>query len=285
MTTARGYHTATLLPNGKVLIAGGESQQRYVASAELYNPATGTFTATGSMNVARGAATATLLPDRQVLIVGGNIGQGPLASAELYALTSTPTISWPQPADITYGTPLGSTQLNATADVPGTFTYSPPAGTVLGVGAGKTLSVTFTPDDTTAYTSATASVSINVVKATPSVTWPTPAPIVYGTAAGPAQLNATASVAGTFTSLATGGDSARCRDADAVGDIQSNRYGRLQRRNHERRPPGDPGGPEDRVDAACRDHLRDTARRRTARRDRRCPRKPGIYTPAVGAES
>ena len=111
----------------------------------------------------------------------------------------TPTITWANPADIVYGTSLGAAQLDATASVPGTFTYSPPAGTVLHAGSGQTLSVTFTPTDTTDYTTATATVSINVLQATPTITWANPADIVYGTPLGAAQLDATASVPGTFT--------------------------------------------------------------------------------------
>jgi Putative Ig domain len=82
--------TATLLQNGQVLVAGGET-----ASAELFNPSTGTFAATGSMTISRSAHTATLLPDGRVLIAGGvqdfgaggtvPIPSGPgVASAELY---------------------------------------------------------------------------------------------------------------------------------------------------------------------------------------------------------
>jgi hypothetical protein len=77
-------------------------------------------------------------------------------------LRTTPTITWATPANITYGTPLSAAQLNATASVPGTFTYTPPAGTVLGVGAGQSLSVAFTPTDVTNYTTATATVLITV---------------------------------------------------------------------------------------------------------------------------
>jgi hypothetical protein len=79
-----------------------------------------------------------------------------------YTVKGTPTITWPNPADITYGTPLSATQLNATANVPGTFVYSPAAGTVLNPGSGQMLSATFTPTDTTNYTQAMASVKINV---------------------------------------------------------------------------------------------------------------------------
>ena len=82
--------------------------------------------------------------------------------------------------------------------MPGTFVYTPPAGTVLNAGAGQTLSVTFTPTDTTTYSTGTKTVTIDVTKATPVVTWASPAAIVYGTALSATQLNATASVPGTF---------------------------------------------------------------------------------------
>jgi N-acetylneuraminic acid mutarotase len=81
LNTARYYHTATLLNNGMVLIAGGEGG---LSTAELYNPATGTFTATGSLNTGRAYHTATLLSNGMVLIAGGEGSSGYLASAELY---------------------------------------------------------------------------------------------------------------------------------------------------------------------------------------------------------
>ena len=78
------------------------------------------------------------------------------------AVKLLPVITWPTPADISYGTPLGNGQLNATANVPGTFSYSPASGTVLEVGSNQILSVTFTPDNTDVYQQVTASVSITV---------------------------------------------------------------------------------------------------------------------------
>ncbi len=72
METARAYHTATILPNGKVLIAGGGTDPSVpLASAELYDPVSKTFSPTGSMGTARAYHTATILPDGMVLIAGG----------------------------------------------------------------------------------------------------------------------------------------------------------------------------------------------------------------------
>ena len=110
---------------------------------------------------------------------------------------ATPTVNWTTPAPITYGTALSATQLNATANgiagaLPGSFVYTPAAGTVLNAGAGQALSVTFTPTDTVDYNNATGGTTITVNKATPTVSWPTPAPITYGTALSATQLNATA---------------------------------------------------------------------------------------------
>jgi hypothetical protein len=85
LATARYYHTATLLPNGKVLVAGGFIDVIPLASAELYDPASGIWSATGSLAAARDYHTATLLPNGKVLVVGGYYyPPGALASAELY---------------------------------------------------------------------------------------------------------------------------------------------------------------------------------------------------------
>jgi Flp pilus assembly CpaE family ATPase len=109
----------------------------------------------------------------------------------------TPAIAWSTPAPIFYGTVLSATQLNAMASIPGAFVYTPAEGEVLAVGM-HTLSVVFTPEDTATYTTAQAAVSLTVSKATPVITWTTPAPIAYGAELSATQLNATASVPGTF---------------------------------------------------------------------------------------
>jgi len=94
MLGARLSHTATLLANGKVLVAGGLNTNTLsvigafsvISAAEIYDPATGNFAATGRMVTPRFGHTATLLPSGKVLITGGvsSYGAGALASAELY---------------------------------------------------------------------------------------------------------------------------------------------------------------------------------------------------------
>ena len=80
MNTARFHHTATLLTNGKVLVAGGFN----TSSAELYDFATGTWSATGAMSTIRLNHAAILLLNGKVLVAGGTTGSGTLSSAELY---------------------------------------------------------------------------------------------------------------------------------------------------------------------------------------------------------
>ena len=82
MTTNRSGHSATLLPNGHVLVAGGSGS----TSAELYDPGTGTWTNTGSMNTLRSSHSATLLPNGLVLVAGGGTNNftPSVPAAELY---------------------------------------------------------------------------------------------------------------------------------------------------------------------------------------------------------
>jgi sugar lactone lactonase YvrE len=158
-----------------------------VPGAFTYSPVRGTVLSAGPRTV-----TATFTPTDQVAFSKVN------ASVTLVVNRDSPHITWPLPIAITYGTPLTSTQLNASTPVAGTLSYSPTPGTVLSAGA-HTLTVTFTPTDTANYASSSATVTLAVSKANPSLSWTSPAAITYGAALSSKQLDATVNIAGTFT--------------------------------------------------------------------------------------
>jgi len=157
------------------------------AGTLVYAPASGTVLAAGEHTL-----SVTFTPDDTTRFTTVT------ASVAITVERATPTIAWSAPASITYGTALSATQLNATASVPGALVYTPAAATVLSAGVAQPLSVTFTPNDSVNYTTATASVAITVMQKTPAIAWSAPATIIAGTALSAAQLNATASVAGSF---------------------------------------------------------------------------------------
>jgi hypothetical protein len=136
MIASRYMHTATLLPNGTVLIAGGRIQNGGdgQAGAELYDPAAGTFSATGSMTIPRYLHTATLLNNGKVLIAGGNYPYS--QSAELYdpsTRTFTATDDMTEPgADTATLLPSGSVLITRSVNDDGeqhAELYDPATGT------------------------------------------------------------------------------------------------------------------------------------------------------------
>ena len=180
------------IPAGRALGATQLNATASVAGTFVYSPAAGTVLAAGTHTL-----TATFTPANTTLY---NTATATVSLTVTGSARTTPTITWAAPAAITAGTALGATQLNATANVVGTFGYSPAAGTVLAAGT-HTLTATFTPADPALYTTATATVSLTVTavaKTTPTITWAKPAAITAGTALSATQLNAAASVAGTF---------------------------------------------------------------------------------------
>ncbi|MGC2637798.1 MAG: hypothetical protein WA294_11510, partial [Acidobacteriaceae bacterium] len=159
-----------------------------VAGTFTYTPPAGTVLKAGS-HILWAAFTPTDATDYK----------GRSISTTMVVDQATPVLSWATPAPITYGRALSATQLDAKANVPGTYSYSPAAGTVLTAGS-QTLSVTLTPTDRTDYTTATATVQLTVNQAPVPLSWPAPAPITYGTALSATQLDAgSGGVAGTFT--------------------------------------------------------------------------------------
>ena len=159
-------HTA-LFPNGEI-------------RGQLSNTGPSPASVLGTATLSGGTASITITPFVGVhSILATYLGAPTFLSSESAPVTvtitqATPTITWPSPANIIYGTPLSSTQLDATATnpvngapVPGVFVYNPAAGTILNAGAAQVLSVSFTPTDTTDYTNATGSTTITVLQDTP----------------------------------------------------------------------------------------------------------------------
>jgi Legume lectin domain/Abnormal spindle-like microcephaly-assoc'd, ASPM-SPD-2-Hydin len=132
---------------------------------------------TSSISVVSPVDTSSVGPHTFIAYAQDLVGNASSSAVSYSVGQATPTITWPTPAPITSGTPLSSIQLNATANVPGTFVYNPPAGTVLPAGS-QTLSVTFAPTDAVDYTTASAHVTILVTQ--PLITL-SPTSIDFGT--------------------------------------------------------------------------------------------------------
>jgi Bacterial Ig-like domain (group 3)/MBG domain (YGX type)/MBG domain/NHL repeat len=145
--------------------------------AITYSVVSGPATIAGATVTLTGAGTVVL---KATQAAAGNYTTGS-QNATFTVTTNTPTITWHAPASIAYGTPLSATQLDATASVGGSFTYTPVAGTILPVGAGQTLSVLFTPTDTTDYKTVTGTTTITVTASALTVS-ANNATRVYGTA-------------------------------------------------------------------------------------------------------
>ena len=162
--TSNGYQ-------GQIVVADLDGDGKPDVASEagplLLGNGDGTFTATtGLLPPGPGIAVGDLNGDNNPdLAIGGVTVMLNIApQAKL-----TPTITWPAPAPIGYGTALSATQLDATADVPGTFFYSPVLGAVLSAG-NQPLGVTFLPTDTSHYTTATAQVLLVINKAISTTT-------------------------------------------------------------------------------------------------------------------
>jgi hypothetical protein len=113
-----------------------------------------------TITLTQGVVTTTLASGVPVSNIPSTPYQNVVTSSG--SIGTTPTITWSKPANITYGTRLSGTQLDATANVAGTFAYTPAAGSILNAGTCQTLSTLFMPTDKTDYNTASANVMINV---------------------------------------------------------------------------------------------------------------------------
>ena len=175
------------IPYGTPLGAAQLNASASIPGTFEYSPAVGEVLSAGSHTL-----SAIFVP------TDGAIYSRAAAIASLAVTRATPTLAWPTPEKVPYGTLLSDSQLNATASVPGTFVYKPGSGALLSAGE-HTPSVVFTPSNLSDYAPAQAAVSLSVIRQTPAIHWPMPDPINTTTPLGPAQLNARASVPGSFT--------------------------------------------------------------------------------------
>jgi DNA-binding NarL/FixJ family response regulator len=187
----------------------GPAQWKILDDHAAARPTTTTLPAQAGSPISRltrqMARPVSNLPDRLEKEAGFSFGNLSESIAEKITVieeapamtTAAPTITWPAPAPITIGTALSSNQLNAEATVAGSFVYTPSPGYVLPLGT-HTLWTTFTPADPSTGPPVQAAVSIDVTKAIPAINWSNPAVIPSGKALSATQLNATASVPGSF---------------------------------------------------------------------------------------
>lgn len=211
-TLSGGIAAGILIPSGDVAITlDGLTQDAPINSAGGFSA----DFATSAFGVANSPYTIAFS-------YAGDNDFAPVSSTTTLTVSpATPIIDWSQPDDIVYGTPLDSDQLDATAswmvggqsgDVSGTFTYNPPAGTVLNAGDQQTLAVSFSPTDAADYTTASASITVNVAQ------HPTTTTVIASTPEGaPGQsITFTANVAGGLPSpyLTTGSVQFQINGAD-----------------------------------------------------------------------
>jgi hypothetical protein len=201
---AVGMHTVTINAQDAVGNPSTPSSLTYTVAQATPTvtftgaPASAAFGSTFTVSATTNASTTAVISASGACSIAGNLvtmnsGTGTCSLTATWAADSnylgvtksqsttatkaTTILSWPNPAPIPYGTALSSTQLDAAANVPGTFVYSPSAGTVLAAGT-QTLSVTFTPTASLNYTSATAQVTLLVTQPAISIS---PSSINFGT--------------------------------------------------------------------------------------------------------
>jgi N-acetylneuraminic acid mutarotase len=177
LPTARFGLASAVGADGRIYALGGANNFNsgtgtfsVLNTAEAYDPTTNTWSMATALPTPRTNQAVLAGPDGRLYSIGG-LGSSlqPLANVDVLAYGPavqvaklTPSLTWPTPAPIPFGMALSSAQLDATASVAGSFSYTPAAGTVLPAGL-QTLSVTFTPADSTDYATVAATVSLTVL--------------------------------------------------------------------------------------------------------------------------
>ena len=170
LTVTKATTTISTLPSASAITYGQTLASSTLTGGSVVsgsNPVTGHWAFTTPTTVPAAGTdseSVTFTPDDT------NDYEPVSGSVNVVVNKATPTITWNAPASIVYGTALSATQLNASSTVNGNYAYTPVAGTILSAGAGQTLSVTFTPNDTVDYTTATATTTIDVTQATLTIT-------------------------------------------------------------------------------------------------------------------
>jgi Flp pilus assembly CpaE family ATPase len=192
-TPSIAWYPVSPIGYGTALSSAQLNAETDIPGVFVYRPAVGAVLPAGTTQL-----TATFLPEDDANYAEAD------ASVSLVIEKAIPAIEWRTPLAIEYGTALGERQLSASASIPGSFTFTPPAGSMLSAGT-HTATVVFTPDDTLNYLPAEAAVTLVVKKATPQIVWPTPEAIISGNPLSVAQLNAKASVPGKFAYIPRAG--------------------------------------------------------------------------------
>jgi hypothetical protein len=158
----------------------------FTVTASSNSTSTPTFTTTGPCTINNTTLMVTMTSGTGTCAMtatwaANDVYAKATATQRTTAEKVTSVITWPNPAAITYGTPLSSSQLNATGNTTGTFVYTPPAGRILAAGL-QSLSVRFTPSSTADYTIVTDDVelTVNPVDTTTTITSHTPNPSTVG---------------------------------------------------------------------------------------------------------
>ena len=167
------YQNQTVGFDGSLTINPATGPTDNVGVSSILVQSVGSYTGAISVDNATGVASITNAAPAGTHTITiratDNCGTNTDTSFSLNIHKGTSTITWNNPADISYSTALSSTQLNAAASVAGTFTYTPASGTVLDSGSNQTLSVSFVPTDSANYDLASANVSISVLKANQTI--------------------------------------------------------------------------------------------------------------------